>query len=191
MDTIRNIFEGNRVFSKALEIGRDDAGYDWQAFPVIRFSFNGYSSDPLLFEERLFSALNEISDERELATGKILSASGLSDVIDKLSKRHPPWRNPGLDPERTEEPMNVVLLKDEYDFPMISNLGNPEGTERLRSISHDFCSSIESCHRNLQISMVTGVNKFDQLSFSSTMNNFKDLSQNKQYSTLAVSRRPR
>jgi hypothetical protein len=78
---IRSIFEWKCSLFRDLAIGMDDAGYGWQAFPVISISFDGYPDDPSLFEEKLVSVLNEISEKRGLSTGKIQSVYGISDVI--------------------------------------------------------------------------------------------------------------
>jgi hypothetical protein len=160
---IGNIFEGKRSLFRDLAIGKDDAGYDWQALPVISISFDGYPDEPSLFEEKRVSVLNEISEKRGLSTGKIQSVSGISDVIEKLSRLHPARINPGLDPERTDDLMNVVLLIDEYDYPMTSNSGAPGSAKRLLAKFDDFYSSIKSCYKSLRFSMVTGVTRFTRL----------------------------
>ncbi|MDR1041622.1 MAG: ATP-binding protein [Deltaproteobacteria bacterium] len=187
LDTIRNIFEGNRKLFKDLEIGRDKSrktGYDWQRFPVVHISFNGYPSDPGQFQEVLVSALNGISGSHGLPTGEITTVSGISNVIERLSEAHPVSRQFGLDPKRKTDRMNVVLLIDEYDYPLISNIGDAGKTEELRTGLHDFYSSVKSCYEYLRFSMVVGVTKFTQLSMFSGMNNFKDISLDERYAAI-------
>jgi hypothetical protein len=80
--------------------------------------------------------------------------------------------------------MNVVLLIDEYDFPLLGNIDNDNKTKEIRKILYQFYSAVKECESKLRFTLVTGISKFKQLSLFSGMNNIEDISLNTNYSTI-------
>ncbi|MDR1314977.1 MAG: AAA family ATPase, partial [Deltaproteobacteria bacterium] len=66
LDTIKNIFEGEKHLFENLDIGKSEFDRAWEPFPVIMFSFNGYPHDPVLLKKRLIYELNKIVAQHKL-----------------------------------------------------------------------------------------------------------------------------
>jgi hypothetical protein len=112
------------------------------------------------------------------------SSSAIADLILTLSLGHKSsWEKQGKD-LRQLVPGNVVLLIDEYDYPLISNIGNPQKQEKIRLSLRDFYSTIKARLRNLRFTFITGVTKFRQVSLFSSMNTVKDISLDEHFSTI-------
>lgn len=184
VNTLKNIFEGNRRLFDDLEIGKTMPADDWERFPVIKISFSGIDPSPALFEGKLISILADISKNNSLDVGPIDSVMDVSKIIAGMSERRPAWCPPdGLNTDDSE-PMNVVLLIDEYDFPLIENIEDFQGVETIRKILHRFYSAIKASFEKLRFVFITGVTKFSQLSLFSAMNNIKDISLGGPYSAI-------
>ncbi|MDR1312242.1 MAG: AAA family ATPase [Deltaproteobacteria bacterium] len=188
MDTIQRIFEGRKELFAGLEIERR-IGDKWDAFPVIRLSMNNTSPEPALFEESLLQILKESAKTNNHISLKSSHPSGaVMELVNRLTRRYARRIKPSVSGDWTglklSEAGNVVLLIDEYDFPLIHNIGKPEGQEEIRLALHAFYSSIKGCANFLRFVLVTGVTKFRQLSVFSGMNNMHDISLNKDYAAI-------
>ncbi|MDR1312664.1 MAG: AAA family ATPase [Deltaproteobacteria bacterium] len=183
LDTIKCIFQGRRELFSDLEIERRPA-FSWDAFPVIHISLNSTKSEEGLFEPSLLKVVKRAALENGVVLDSGDSSSAIADLILMLSLDHKSsWKKQGKDP-RLLYKGNVVLLIDEYDFPLISNIGNPEKQEKIRLTLREFYSSIKSCLRYLRFTFITGVTKFKQVSLFSSMNTVKDISLDERFSTI-------
>ena len=78
----------------------------------------------------------------------------------------------------------VVLLIDEYDKPMIDNIGKLELAQAMREQLHGFYSIIKTADEHLRFVMLTGVSKFSKVSIFSGLNNLEDISLNPDYGSV-------
>ena len=78
----------------------------------------------------------------------------------------------------------VVLLIDEYDKPMIDNIGKLELAQQMREQLHGFYSIIKAADEHLRFVMLTGVSKFSKVSIFSGLNNLKDISLDPRYANI-------
>jgi hypothetical protein len=112
------------------------------------------------------------------------TVSDIDAIISELSKNHPPAVLPNTLPDIESDPANVVLLIDEYDFPLLSCLDNPENSEEIRSMLSVFYSTIKDCRNMLRFTFITGITKFSGLSMFSGMNSVVDISMVPHYSSI-------
>ncbi|MDR1036771.1 MAG: AAA family ATPase [Deltaproteobacteria bacterium] len=176
LDTIQNIFEGRRDLFSGLAI-ENLMGERWDAFPVIRISFNsGFKTNPPEeLEPSLLSSIKREAAEHKIILDSKNSPSAMADLITTLSSRHKEdWLQSGKDPSKLVSG-NVVVLIDEYDFPLIANIGNLDKCNELRLTLHDFYSTIKGCAQKLRFVFITGITKFRELSLFSAMNTVRDI----------------
>ena len=83
---------------------------------------------------------------------------------------------------RTGKP--VVILIDEYDKPIVDNLGNEELTEFFRRQLQGFYSVMKAKDACIKFGFLTGVTKIGKLSVFSGLNNLKDISMDARYTDI-------
>ena len=98
---------------------------------------------------------------------KQLTTSRFAELIKKLAKKN-----------------KVVILIDEYDNPIISNINEIEKAKKIQEILRDFYKIIKSQDENIHFVFLTGVTKFSQVSVFSALNNLTDLTMNDNYAAL-------
>ena len=75
----------------------------------------------------------------------------------------------------------VVVLIDEYDHPILDNIGDPEKAEEMRMVLRSFYTVLKSCDEYLRFVMLTGISRFSKVGVFSAMNNLRDISMSGQY----------
>ncbi|MBK8451719.1 MAG: ATP-binding protein [Thiofilum sp.] len=168
LDTLKELFEGNELLFRGLAIHDQ---WDWSVqYPVLRFSFgrNNYNVHSAL-KESLHQQLSYF--ERILDMPPRLEDVGgrFADLIDRLT-------------EQTNLPL--VILIDEYDKPILDALENRELASANRDFLRGFYSTIKDYDAKIKFSLLTGVTKFSKVSLFSGLNNLKDITLDKRYSTL-------
>ena len=168
LDTLRNLFEGKSEFFRGLY-----AENNWQwavKYPVIKLDMSGGSDS--------VKALRSIIRANLLYTAKLLGvvlspteepAELFQDLIRQAHGRHR---------------RQVVLLIDEYDKPIIDNIGKLELARAMRDQLRAFYSIIKTTDEHLHFVMLTGVSKFTKVSIFSGLNNLEDISLNPNYGSI-------
>jgi hypothetical protein len=183
LDTIQKIFEGKRELFSGLEIERR-LGSKWEILPVIRLPFSTTTCEPALFKETLLREIQNIALRANIDLGAVSPSSAIAELILKLSTRHQlDCQKNGTDFNLFEE-RNVVLLIDEYDFPLLGNIGLKTELETIRLTLREFYSSIKARSNFLRFVFITGITKFRQISLFSSMNTVCDISLKKDFSTI-------
>jgi hypothetical protein len=185
VDTIRQIFEGRRELFTGLEIDNKTPNLDWKPFPVIRINMNTVDADPDQFQDGLISKLMPIANSYNVTISQSSIANAISDLIMNISIRCATPKINEHDSRRVEiGEKNVVLLIDEYDFPLLKHLRDPLKIEKIRSMLYDFYSSVKGCSDFLRFTFITGITKFKQLSLFSALNNIEDISFDDRFSLI-------
>ena len=165
MDTIHNLFEGNKELFENLYIYDK---WNWEdKYPVIKISFSGGIRDKgTLYSEllRIIKSNQERLDVKCEDTDNINICFG--ELIEKTYQKH-------------NKP--VVVLIDEYDKPILDNLEQIEQAKIIRDRIRDFYTKIKDSDRYIKFAMLTGVSKFSKVSIFSGLNNLKDISLDKNY----------
>ncbi|MDR1313916.1 MAG: AAA family ATPase [Deltaproteobacteria bacterium] len=183
LDTIQRIFEGKRELFSGLEIEKRLGG-KWDIFPVIRIPFNTIGSDPAQFNESLFLRIKNIAFYDGISLEARNPSTAIAELILKLSRRHQSvCQQNGSDFNPLDE-RNVVLLIDEYDFPLIGNIGYNTELESIRLTLREFYSAVKGLSNFLRFVLIAGITKFRQISVFSSMNTVCDISLDKHFSTI-------
>ena len=167
LDTLRYLFEGEHELFQGLY-----AEHNWQwsvKYPVIKLDMSGIFKKPADLESRLCGLLeNNAIDLGVALRGQGIATQFLNLIIDAGRKCG----------------QQVVLLVDEYDKPMIDNIGNIELALQMRDQLHGFYSILKTADEHLRFVMLTGVSKFAKVSIFSGLNNLKDISLNPDYGSV-------
>ena len=166
--TFEAYFSGRKDLFQGLAI--DGLEKNWIKYPVLHIDFTGKAYDSL---DVLNTVLDDILSEWETKYGvtKRVDIPGLrfANVIEAA------YSNTGLP---------VVILIDEYDKPIIDNLGDESLSELFRTQLQGFYSVMKSKDACIRFCFLTGVTRLGKLSVFSGLNNLKDISLDPRYSTI-------
>ncbi len=165
LSTLEAVFKGKRELFKGLYI--DSTDYDWKEYPVIHFDF-GLCGAKTADECEIWinGKLDDIASEYGVKLEKALYFTKFDRLITALRKKAP-----------------VVILIDEYDKMLSSNIYNPE-VEAIRDVLRGFFEVIKARNDSLQFVFITGVTKYSKVSIFSSMNNLKDYTMKPQFAYL-------
>ena len=168
LDTLRNLFEGKRELFQGLYA---EHNWEWEIkYPVIKLDMSGTSGS--------------LSTLRSVLEGKLRRAAKRLGV--ELSNTEEPVKlfEQLIEEAYDQHRRQVVLLIDEYDKPMIDNIGNLELALQMRDELRGFYSVIKAADEHLRFVMLTGVSKFAKVSIFSGLNNLEDISLNPDYGSI-------
>ncbi len=157
ISTLEAIFKGKRELFKGLYI--DSTDYDWKEYPVIHIDFG-----PITFIsiESLMNQIKNIVLETASDYGvEIPRDYEYNEALRLLIKK------------LAEKMGKVVILIDEYDKILSSNIYNPE-IEAIRDVLKGFFEVIKASGDYLRFVFITGVTKYAKVSIFSSMNNLVD-----------------
>ena len=159
MDTLHNIFEGNKEYFKDLAI---ESKWNWDIkYPVIKIAFGKVRSSEDL-KQTIHKILNSNQERLEVICNKEYDyANCFGDLIQKASQKYN---------------QKVVILIDEYDKPILDNIENQEVAVENREILSRFYTEIKNADEFIKFAMLTGVSKFSKASIFSGLNMIEDIS---------------
>lgn len=159
VSTLKEIFLGNKHLFKDVWIGQS-CDYSWPVHPVIDLNFSKLDVEsPVEFKKSLSWRLDRIGQSYGLDTSSAHSPGlKLQFLVEELSQQN-----------------KVVVLIDEYDYPIISNLDNIAIAQQNQKVMKNFFSVLKSLDPYLRCIFITGVTKFSKTSIFSGLNNLKDL----------------
>ena len=170
LDTLHNIFEGNRELFRGLLI---EEQWNWEVkYPVIQISFSGGIHSKADLEEDLLQILDSNEERLGLVCAKKTRAKAkyyFAELIKKASQKYH---------------QKVVILIDEYDKPILDNIENIPEALLIRDGMRDFYTKIKENDRYLRFAFLTGVSKFAKMSIFSGLNNLEDISLNPDYGNI-------
>ena len=172
LSTLRAYWEGKKELFSGLAIEKLEADNAdaWQPHPVFYFDFNGrnYRKENAL-EELLSSRL----ESWENTYGLDSNDKSLEERFEKLLITA--CENTGK---------RCIVLVDEYDKPLLDLIDMPELLERNKAVFKGFFSNLKSCDEYVRFVFITGVTKFHKVSIFSDLNHLRDISLNKQFSSV-------
>ncbi|WP_198304374.1 ATP-binding protein [Arcobacter vandammei] len=166
LDTLRNIFEGNKEYFADLEI---ENKWNWEVkYPVIHISFAG---GRLESRADLDKKWEEILEDNEKRLGvecfdSIYDRRCFEELIKQAYEKYE---------------QKVVVLVDEYDKPILDNITNPQIADDIRNGLVNYYSVIKDSDKYLRFAFLTGVSKFAKTSIFSGLNNIEDISLNVEF----------
>ncbi|MDR0912745.1 MAG: ATP-binding protein [Methanobrevibacter sp.] len=166
LSTIKEIFTGNK------ELFKDQFIYDkwnWdKTYPVIHFELTNPEEGSLL-KDTLNDILDGLSEKFNVTLNRRTLQKKFSQLIEKIS---------------ISTGKKVVILIDEYDSPVVSNLKNPELVESYQKTLNTFYKAIKESDEYIKFVLVTGISKFSKVSAFSALNHLTDISLYKDYSCI-------
>ena len=158
----KSYFEGRKDLFDGLSISRGEK--DWTAYPVIHLDLSdGDFTNPVSAKEALRDFLEPYEREFNVPNEGLQSfGTRLRRIIRKAN-------------EVTGR--KVVILIDEYDYPLLENYRTEEGGDELRAIFGDLYSCLKPNLPFIQFLFITGVTKF----LISRLDNLNDISLNPEF----------
>lgn len=77
----------------------------------------------------------------------------------------------------------IVILIDEYDKPIIDNIGDAVEASRIRDTLRSFYTTIKAMDQYIRFVFITGISKFSKVGVFSTMNHLDDLTLSPRFAT--------
>lgn len=160
LSMLHSYFEGSRALFKGLEINSMDA--DWTPRPVIHIDLNpqDYFDEDAL-EKILDSVLRRYAGIYGIEESESSAPIRFAELIRAIHKKT------GL---------QVIILVDEYDKPLLGIEDNPELFARNQSLLKGFFGVLKSMDSHIGFAMLTGVARFNKVSIFSDLNNIRDIS---------------
>ena len=160
LDTLRNIFEGNKELFEGLYI---DDRYDWDRhYPVIKISWDGKLRTVHDIEQKLNETLLDNQKRLGVVCDEDLSPTICFERI--IKEAHTRYRQ------------KVVVLIDEYDKPILDVIDDVEQAREHREYLKRLYSILKGVDEYIQFAFLTGVSKFSKASIFSGLNMLTDIS---------------
>ena len=160
VSTMEAYFSGRKELFSGLAIEKLEA--EWKQHPVLHLDLSGVSYTDESVLERVLSD--------KLAKWETLyGAVNTSDILGLRFKEV-------IEAAYNKTGNQVAILIDEYDKPIIDNLGNEPTLSHLRSALQGFYSVMKSMDARIRFGFLTGVTKIGKMSVFSGLNNLNDIS---------------
>ena len=168
LDTIAEVFLGNKELFKGLWIYDSDYGFD--SHPVVRLDMSNVDTmTPTLFSSSLSSRLRDKLEKENIKVGEDAPPGLLNNLIEGLHFKYN---------------KKVVVLIDEYDKPILDHIKDKETAEAMRGILRSFYGILKSLDPYLEFTFFTGVSKFTKTSVFSSLNNLSDITMSRKYANI-------
>jgi hypothetical protein len=168
VDTLKEIFEGNQKLFEGLYIYDK---WDWtKKYPVIKLDFAAGGGKN---QEELDLRLKALIQQNKDRLGVHYDSLDLKDNFSKLIL--------GISAKYGQR---VVVLVDEYDKPILDNIHNTQVAREIRDTLKTFYGVLKEQDANLQFIFMTGVTKFSKVNLFSGLNQLKDITLSKSYSSI-------
>ena len=167
VSTMKELFSGSRELFKDLWI---EDHWDWEKTnPVIHIPFASldYHMNGLYVELQKY--IQEVARSHDIS----LQDDSLKNQFEELLRK------------LAQAKGQVVLLIDEYDKPIIDYLGKEIArAQENQQILKNFYSGIKDSDPSLRMVFITGVSKFSRVSIFSDLNNLRDITMSRKYSSM-------
>ena len=168
VSTMEAYFSGRKDLFKGLAM--EQLEKDWIEYPVLHLDLN---SGRYMSPDDLDVVLDQHLNNWEAQYGVVRKyddcSARMNDIIDAACSR---------------TGRKVVILIDEYDKPIVNNLGNEPLTDYYRRTLQGFYSVLKAKDGQIRFGFLTGVSKIGKLSVFSSLNNLKDISMVKDYADI-------
>ena len=168
IDTLQELFGGRRELFEGLEAYDR---WDWSvSYPVVRLDFGGGDfTQPEELLASLGKQLDRIEEQAKLERRYDTGPGRLADLLERL---------------HDQAGQRVVVLVDEYDKPILDALGEPELARAHRDYLRGLYGMIKVCDAHIRFCFLTGVSKFSKANLFSGLNNLRDITLSRAYSSI-------
>lgn len=165
ISTMEAYFSGRKDLFEGLAIEKLEK--DWTPCPVLHLDLNsGLYTSVENFRNSLNQTLLEWERKYGKGEGETLPGDRFAGIIERAY-------------EKTGQ--KVAILVDEYDKPLLQNIGNEKLQDDIRTEMKAFFSQVKSQDRYIRFGFFTGVTKFSKVSIFSDLNNLTDISLDERY----------
>ena len=168
LSTVQAYFEGKKELFKGLKI--EQLEKEWLPHAVLTLSLAKYNPTE---ESSLEYILENQFQIWEREYGVTVKSANLPSRFENIIRAAY---------ESTGRP--VVILVDEYDNPIIATMHDMERSEAHRQLLKSIYVNIKDLDRYIRFTMLTGVSRFSKMTIFSGLNNLRDISFNRRYSTI-------
>ena len=162
IDTLKTFFEGKKELFQDLYIYKQELS--WKEHPIIKLDFNKMPSENRkILEKGIRDRLLKIAKQYSVDLKAEEAYFMFPKLVEKLSEKY----NKG-----------VVVLVDEYDKPIINNIGSNEElkiAQENQKFMKMFYDNLKALESDLRLVFITGVSKFSKVSIFSTLNNLIEI----------------
>lgn len=171
VDTLDCAFSGKKELFTGLYLSQPEVGWDFgTSYPILRVDFSGSSLRSTTdLEEWLERLLTRWEAGYGICKTEGSPGERLISLIPHIS---------------ASSGSQIVILIDEYDKPILDTLNDPALAARMRDVLRDFYGSIKPLDRYLKFVFLTGVSKFAKTGIFSGLNNLKDITLDRRYSSI-------
>ena len=165
VSTLEAYFSGKKELFEGLAIAQLEK--EWIQYPVLRLDLSGasYSSEQIL-ESKLNAFFKLYEGIYSSASNEPVASVRFDALIQAVYAK-------------TGKP--VVVLIDEYDKPIVDNLGNDDLADTFRRQLQGFYSVMKGKDAYIKFGFLTGVSRIGKVSVFSALNNLKDISIDARY----------
>ena len=166
--TMKELFKGNKKLFKNLYIYDK---WDWtKTFPVIELDLGNVSKNsPEILEESLNTYILRIARNYEIELISNDLVGRFTELIEEIYNR---------------TSKKLVILVDEYDKPIIDNIGELKIADGNRKVLSNFYGVLKSNEKFIEFIFLTGVTKFSKTSIFSGLNNITDITIHPKFSNI-------
>ena len=159
LSTLEYFYKGERDLFEGLFI--DSIDWEWEKYPVLRLDLNTEK-----YKER--GLLDKVLDN---TFRKWEEEYGVEETAETLSGR---FQNI-IEAAHEKTGRQVVILVDEYDKPLVSNINSDDNFEHYRERLASVYSNFKSSAEHIKLVFLTGISRFSKLSVFSDLNNLNDI----------------
>ena len=166
--TLHSFYAGERELFRGLKA--DSLEWDWKQYPVFHFDLS--TAKHLSAEEVrkvLGMQLKQMEDEFGRDEEDTTPGMRLNGLIHRAHK---------------QTNLQVVVIIDEYDAPLLDVLHEDEALHDMREVLQEFYQNLKMLEPHIKHCFITGITKFSQLSIFSTINNITIISMLPKYAAL-------
>ena len=168
LTTLKSLFEGRKDLFEGLWVA-EKTDYAFDNYPVLLLDLSlGGAENADSLKTKLINQLNMVAKQLGISLEVEAFDQRFAELIQQLK-------------QKTGQP--VVVLIDEYDKPILDNIGKPELGE-IRDTLRQFYTILKASDAHLKFVFLTGISKFSKVSVFSGLNNLTDISMASQYATL-------
>ena len=168
VSTMDAYFNGKKELFDGLAIANLEK--EWTQYPVLRFDLTG----------KFYTSAEALQQQLDLQLSTLEKRYGIKKDSNAIDVRLQKIIDAAF--ERTGR--QVVILIDEYDKPIVDNLGDDVLTETFRKELQGFYSVMKTKDACIKFGFLTGVTKIGKLSVFNGLNNLKDISMDARYTDI-------
>lgn len=173
LSAMKSYFEGEKELFKGLAIEKleEENENPWTEYPVIDLSFaTGDYTNPEELPNKIEGFIGTYEKIYDVKSDKFTFGDRFLDLIKMIA-------------DKTGK--NVVILIDEYDKPLLDNLGYDGKLEdKNRRTLKGFFGALKDGDPYIRFALITGVTKFSKVSLFSDLNNLEDISLDRNYNDI-------